>query len=110
MRMRLAIVLSTHAARFEAVAFKGDFESNTARIAGHWHRPLAWGAEGLSLTSDDRKVRRHPGAGHLDFRSILGALSETGYDGWVSGEFMPVPDAGTSARRAIAHLQSLEMS
>lgn len=271
MRTRLAIVLSTHAARFEAVAFKGDFESNTARIAGYGYQGVelairdpelvnpteleevvrkhglevpaigtgqAWGEEGLSLTSDDRKVRRaaierikahvslatrlravvflglirgitppgqtrqrsmeylvgalkecstaaaghgvrfaleplnryetdliptvaegleliervgagnfgllldtfhmnieepsieesirrcgdrifhfhvadsnrwYPGAGHLDFRSILGALSETGYDGWVSGEFMPVPDAGTSAQRAIAHLRSLEL-
>lgn len=31
--MKLAIVLSTQAARFEAVAFKGDFAANVARIA-----------------------------------------------------------------------------
>ena len=32
--MKLSIVLSTHAARFDAVAFKGDFEANIAKIAG----------------------------------------------------------------------------
>jgi sugar phosphate isomerase/epimerase len=48
--------------------------------------------------------RWHPGAGHLDFRSILGALSATGYQGWVSGEFMPLPDGDTAAQRGIKAL------
>jgi sugar phosphate isomerase/epimerase len=53
--------------------------------------------------------RWYPGAGHLDFKSILTALYATGYQGYVSGEFMPEPDADTSARQSIAHLrQSLE--
>jgi 5-keto-L-gluconate epimerase len=51
--------------------------------------------------------RWHPGAGHLDFRSILDALSATGYSGFVCGEFLPIPDAETAARRGIAHLRSL---
>ena len=38
--MKTAIVLSTHAARFNAVAFKGDFEANVAKIA-------AWGYNGV---------------------------------------------------------------
>jgi sugar phosphate isomerase/epimerase len=42
--------------------------------------------------------RWYPGAGHLDFKTILGALFATGYTGFVSGEFMPVPDAATSAQ------------
>jgi sugar phosphate isomerase/epimerase len=50
--------------------------------------------------------RWHPGAGHVDFGSILGVLSATGYGGFVSGEFMPLPDADTAAQRAIAHLRS----
>jgi sugar phosphate isomerase/epimerase len=50
--------------------------------------------------------RWHPGAGHLDLRSILAALRATGYDGYVSGEFMPLPDADTAARRAIEVLRS----
>lgn len=267
--MKLSIVLSTHAARFEAVAFKGDFEANVAKIAGFGYDGVelairdpklvdpdelqevidnynlvmpaigtgqAWGEEGLSFTSDDPKIRRaaierikshiplaskfnaaiilglirgispkgqsheqsmaylvealqecsaaaaphgvryaleplnryetdlihtvadgldliervgvanfgllldtfhmnieepsieesiricddrifhfhvadsnrwHPGAGHLNFRSILDTLFDTGYDGFVSGEFMPVPNADIGAQKSIAYLKSL---
>ena len=51
--------------------------------------------------------RWYPGAGHLDFTRILGLLSQIGYSGYVSGEFLPQPDADTAAQRAIAHLRSL---
>ncbi len=51
--------------------------------------------------------RWHPGAGHLDFASILQALLSTGYDGWISGEFMPLPDAATAAQRNIGFLKKL---
>ena len=51
--------------------------------------------------------RWYPGAGHIDFRSVLDTLFETGYDGFVSGEFMPEPDADTAAQEAITHLRSL---
>jgi sugar phosphate isomerase/epimerase len=267
--MKLAIVLSTHAAQFQAVAFKGDFESNIAKIAGYGYQGVelairdpklvdpdaleatvkkhnlvvpaigtgqAWGEEGLSFTSKNPEIRRaaierikshiplaarfkavvilglirgitpegqtteqsiaylgealqecaaaaavhgvryaleplnryetdlihtvadglelieqvgadnfgllldtfhmnieepsiyesirtcgrrlfhfhvadsnrwYPGAGHLDFLSILETLFETGYEGWVSGEFMPIPDADTGAQRAITYLQAL---
>ncbi|MEW5959552.1 MAG: 5-keto-L-gluconate epimerase [Chloroflexota bacterium] len=267
--MKLAIVLSTHAAQFQAVAFKGDFETNIAKIAGYGYQGVelairdprlvepdelekvikkhklavpaigtgqAWGEERLSFTSDRPDIRRaaiervkshiplaarfkavvilglirgitpagqsheqsmaylvealqecsaaaaphgvryaleplnryetdlihtvaegvdliervgadnfgllldtfhmnieepaieasiracgdrifhfhvadsnrwHPGAGHLNFKSILEALFQTGYQGWVSGEFMPLPDADTGAQRAMAYLQAL---
>lgn len=52
--------------------------------------------------------RWHPGAGHLDFASILGALSEADFGGFVSGEFMPLPDGDTAASRAIAFLREVE--
>ncbi|MBM4168959.1 MAG: sugar phosphate isomerase/epimerase [Ignavibacteria bacterium] len=51
--------------------------------------------------------RWYPGAGHLDFRSIMGVLEKIGYDGFVSGEFMPLPSADLSAERAIAHLRAM---
>ena len=267
--VRLAIVLSTHAATFQAVAFKGDFEANVAKIAGWGYDGVelavrdpklvdadqlervvadnglvvpaigtgqAWGEEGLSFTSDDPEIRAaaierivshiplaerlgaiiilglirgvtpegqthdqsmaylvhairrcaaaaegtsvrfalepmnryetdlvhgaaeglelvemvgagnfgllldtfhmnieepdicasiracgdrifhfhvadsnrwHPGAGHLDFGRILEALGATGYQGFVSGEFMPRPDADTAAERGIAHLRNV---
>jgi len=49
--------------------------------------------------------RWYPGAGHIDFARLLYVLQDMGYDGWVSGEFMPQPDAETAAREAIAHLR-----
>jgi sugar phosphate isomerase/epimerase len=267
--MKLSIVLSTHAARFEAIAFKGDFEASVAKIAGWGYDGVelairdprhvdadaleklvsdhglkvpaigtgqAWGEEGLSFTDPDPEVRRaaierikshvpvaarfqaviiiglirglvkpgveqtqamkwliealreccetarqrgirlalepinryettlinnaaqgleliervgasnfgllldtfhmnieepgieasirlcgdrifhfhaadsnrwYPGAGHLDFKSILDALFTTGYAGYVSGEFMPRPDAETAAQNSIACLRRL---
>jgi sugar phosphate isomerase/epimerase len=267
--MKLSVVLSTHAAAFQAVAFKGNFEANVARIAGWGYDGVelavrdpamvdagelarvvsshglvvpaigtgqAWGEEGLSFTSDDEAVRAaaiariashvpladrlgaivilglirgvtpegqthersmeylveavsectaaaagtvvrfalepmnryetdlihnagqgldlvervaserfgllldtfhmnieeasiedairvvgdrvfhfhvadsnrwHPGAGHLDFGAILEVLEGTGYQGFVSGEFMPLPDADAAAERGIAHLKSV---
>jgi sugar phosphate isomerase/epimerase len=51
--------------------------------------------------------RWYPGAGHMDFRTILRTLNETGYQGWVSGEFLPKPDATTAARKSIEFLKGL---
>jgi sugar phosphate isomerase/epimerase len=51
--------------------------------------------------------RWYPGAGHLDFVSILDALEETEYDGFISGEFMPLPDADTAAENGIRYLRNL---
>ena len=53
--------------------------------------------------------RWYPGAGHLDFAQILDVLARSGYGGFVSGEFMPRPDADTAAQRAIAHLRSFDL-
>jgi len=267
--LKLSIVLSIHAAAFQAVAFKGDFEANVTKVAGWGYDGVepavrdpslvnagelervvrtrglavpaigtgqAWGEEGLSFTSDNRNVRRaaieriashvpladrlgaivilglirgvtpagqsqsrsmeylveairacadaacgtgvrfalepmnryetdlvhtarqgldlidqvgsdrfgllldtfhmnieepsledsiraagdrifhfhvadsnrwYPGAGHLNFRRVLEVLADTGYRGFVSGEFMPEPDADTAARRAVEHLRAV---
>lgn len=51
--------------------------------------------------------RWYPGAGHLDFHKILKSLTETGYQGWVSGEFLPKPDAETAAKNNIECLRKL---
>jgi sugar phosphate isomerase/epimerase len=53
--------------------------------------------------------RWYPGAGHLDFRKILETLISTGYTGFVSGEFMAVPDADSAAQKAIRHLRELKI-
>ena len=51
--------------------------------------------------------RWYPGAGHLNFQSFLKALFDTGFQGYVSGEFLPKPDSILAAQRNIAHLHSL---
>jgi sugar phosphate isomerase/epimerase len=51
--------------------------------------------------------RWYPGAGHLDFRGILEALYSTGYSGFVSGEFLAVPDADVAAQKALHYLRGL---
>jgi len=51
--------------------------------------------------------RWYPGAGHLDFTNILSRLLSTGYHGFVSGEFMPLPDPLTAARENIACLRAI---
>jgi sugar phosphate isomerase/epimerase len=52
--------------------------------------------------------RHYPGAGHLDFKAILKELFSGGYQGWVSGEFLPIPDAGTAAQQSIMVLRGIE--
>ncbi len=47
--MKLSVVLSTHAASFDAVALKGDFEANVAKIAG-------WGYDGVELAIRDPRL------------------------------------------------------
>jgi sugar phosphate isomerase/epimerase len=53
--------------------------------------------------------RWYPGGGHLDFASILKALYSTGYQGYVSGEFMPMPDSDSAAQLGITHLRQLSV-
>jgi sugar phosphate isomerase/epimerase len=52
--------------------------------------------------------RWYPGAGHLNFGSILDALRATGYQGMVSGEFLPMPDAATAAQKSIEFLRRFQ--
>jgi len=51
--------------------------------------------------------RRYPGAGELDFAAILDILEGMGYSGFVSGEFLPWPNAGDAARRSLEHLKGI---
>lgn len=53
--------------------------------------------------------RWYPGAGHLDFKAILAALQATGYRGWISGEFLPLPDAEIAARKSITYLRGIRI-
>ena len=56
--MKLSIVLSTHAAQFQAVALKGDFDANVAKIAG-------WGYDGVELAIRDPQLVDNDELGHI---------------------------------------------
>ena len=51
--------------------------------------------------------RLYPGAGHLDFRSILTALTETGYSGYLSGEHRPDPEPTEAARLGLENMKKI---
>jgi sugar phosphate isomerase/epimerase len=51
--------------------------------------------------------RWYPGAGHIDFGSIIRTLREVGYAGYLTGEFLPRPDAETAAQRCIENMRPL---
>jgi 5-keto-L-gluconate epimerase len=48
--------------------------------------------------------RLPPGQGHFDFTGFLAALKEGGYEGYVTAELLPLPDADTAARQTIEYL------
>lgn len=52
--------------------------------------------------------RWYPGAGHIHFGSLLETLDLIGYEGWISGEFLPKPDAPTAAKMNIHFLRTLQ--
>jgi 5-keto-L-gluconate epimerase len=45
--------------------------------------------------------RQAPGHGHLDVGSVLGTLAGCGYQGFLSFEVFPIPDAATAAADAV---------
>ena len=68
--------------------------------------------EGLRATGDRLwhvhiadSNRRYPGSGHLDFDSVFATLEAMGYQGYVSAELLPLPDADTAAEKTITFLQ-----
>jgi len=50
--------------------------------------------------------RQAPGHGHLDIPAILSALDEMGYQGYLSFEVFPVPDARTAIRDGVAAVEA----
>jgi sugar phosphate isomerase/epimerase len=49
--------------------------------------------------------RWYPGAGHIDFGSIIDTLEGIDYQGYLSAEIMPYPDPDTAAQEAVSHLR-----
>jgi 5-keto-L-gluconate epimerase len=51
--------------------------------------------------------RWYPGAGHVDFKSVVETLDQVGYRGWLSAEILPFPDSDTAAEKTLQHMGSL---
>lgn len=52
--------------------------------------------------------RGYPGAGNIDFKPIMRALADVGYEGWITLECVPLPSEYESAKRGIDYLRALE--
>ena len=51
--------------------------------------------------------RRYPGAGNIDFKSVLAALMDVGYQGYISVESPPWPTQALCARRGLDYIRHL---
>ena len=52
--------------------------------------------------------RWYPGQGTIDFRASLLALHEIGYKGYLSCEYLPLPDEKTAAAKGLAYMLALD--
>jgi sugar phosphate isomerase/epimerase len=51
--------------------------------------------------------RLPPGKGHLDFPGIVSTLRESGYDGFLSAELLPLPDPDQAAADTVDYMRKL---
>ena len=51
--------------------------------------------------------RKTPGNGHIDFKSVIDALKEAGYKGFVSGEVANYPEQDTALRNFVGAIRPL---
>lgn len=51
--------------------------------------------------------RWYPGEGHLDFQKIINTLKGINYDGFISGEILPLPDLETAMRNYIKRIREI---
>ena len=90
----LGLHLDTHSMAVE--------EKNLERSVLHCRgKPL-----GYVHFSDNNRL--YPGGGAIDFKTIIRALIEIGYDGYITQESVAVPDPVESARRGYEYMTSIE--
>ena len=51
--------------------------------------------------------RWYPGAGHIDFTSIVQTLIKINYHAYISGEMLPLPDGDRSAKNMIEYMKKV---
>jgi 5-keto-L-gluconate epimerase len=86
------VLLDTFHMNIEESSIEGSIRRAGARI-GHVH-----------IADSNRK---HPGAGHMDFKSIVSVLKESGYDGFLSAEILPLPDPVSAAFNTVEHMRNI---
>lgn len=74
-----------------------------ASIAGAFNRA----GDRLSHVHLVDSNRRAPGMGHIDFAPVLASLQTLKYAGYLSGEFLPLPDDHTATKANIEFLRML---
>ena len=55
-------------------------------------------------------TRHYPGHGTIDYASVLRALRQIDYRGWVSMEYLPLPDEATATRVGFDYIRALEQA
>lgn len=71
------------------------------------YKALRMAGDKLGYVHVADNTRLAPGTGTLDFKKILGVLCETGYQGFVTTECFPVPDAETAARESVGYMKKV---
>ena len=51
--------------------------------------------------------RWYPGAGHINFNKIIHTLAKIDYQGYISGEMLPMPDPDAGAQNTIEHISPM---
>ncbi len=68
--------------------------------------PIFAGRDYLGHMHIAENNRLYPGAGHVPFGEVIGALKAIDYKGFLSVQVVSVPDMRTAAQKAIQHLRS----
>jgi len=91
-RTHLGLLLDTYHVNIEEASVSGAFRLGLE--AGRlWHVHLG----------DNNRLA--PGQGHMDFATIVTALHEGGYSGYLSAELLPLPDPDAAAAATIRHMR-----
>ncbi len=96
----------------EGAAYLSSLKTNNMRLlADLFHMNIEEANIADALRSGGKAIghvhfvdsnRRAAGLGHMDFAPIAAALKEIQFEGYVSAEAFPLPDAETAARKTIA--------
>lgn len=74
----------------------GDAIRATGRRLGHFH-----------IVDSNRRA---PGFGHIPYEEVVAALSEIGYEGWLSAEVLPLPSDRAAAEQARSFTAAMNAS